>query len=164
MPPVFIDQNIPSPFPAQHPDFPWGVPPPWSPWFGQGLSLLAPELVLTVVISWGYLYDTTDWCLKQQKLIFLQFRGLEVHYQGPAGSSIWRGLSSWPMDGRLLSAFTRPFLGVCSRSDLSSFSYKDTSPVGLRLILTTSFNLNSLLQALFPNTVTLGVGLATYKF
>lgn len=68
------------------------------------------------------------------------------------------------MDSRLLSAFTRPFLGVWSRSDLSSFSYKDTSPVGLRLMLMTSFNLNSLLQALFPNTVTLGVGLATYKF
>lgn len=67
--------------------------------------------------------------------MFLQYWRLDVQHQGASRVDVWLGLSSWLVDGHILSLC---ILSLCSRMGraspgVSSSSYKDTSLIGLRL-------------------------------
>ena len=77
--------------------------------------------------------------------IFSQFWILEAQDQGVSRVGFFSGFSTWLINGYLLPVTLHGLLlvHICV---LSSFSYEDTSKIGLEFTLMTSFNLNYLFK------------------
>lgn len=120
--------------------------------------------LITVSISLGCDKEISLGCwLKQGRLFCLSFRGWQIQDQGPSGFHVWWELSSW------LLVLTWPFLWGRGSSRSRGRRERELSPFFFFFIkppilldqgptLTPSFNLNYLLKALFPNSVTWGWG------